>query len=173
MDVQIRPISNQDTQNIIKWRNNPSVQKNFIFRTPLNEKLHSEWMQNKVEKGEVAQFIIRDKSSNQDVGSVYLRDIDHCNKKAEFGIFIGEDEARGKNIGTQSTSLILQHAFEQLDLNKVFLRVFDVNTGAIKSYEKSGFVKEGLFRQDVIIDNHPYNVIFMGILKEDWMKQNG
>lgn len=173
--IYIRPITREDTENIIKWRNSPEVTENFIYRTPLTVENHLQWMKNKVETGEVAQFIIVEKDGEKPIGSVYLRDIDRNHKKAEFGIFIGESSTRGKGYGTQATRLILDYAFKELDLNKVMLRVFAYNNGAIKCYEKAGFTKEGCFRQDVIIDGVAYDIIFMGILKSEWEKgrENG
>ena len=98
----------------------------------------------------------------------YLRDIDHDYRKAEFGIFIGEECARGHGIGGAAAKLILKYGFEELDLNRIFLRVFARNERAINSYKSAGFVYEGLFRQDVIVDGVKEDVVFMSILKEDY-----
>ena len=135
-NVILRSITLEDTYNILKWRNHPSVKKNFCLQEDLKEETHLAWFQNKILKREVVQFIIID---NQPVGSTYLRDIDHKNHKAEFGIFIGEEMARGKGIGTSATKLIVQYGFEELGLHKIYLRVFTNNTSAIKAYEKAGF----------------------------------
>ena len=169
-NVMLRPMTEQDTDNIIKWRNAPSVMENFIYRTPFTREAHLNWYHNRVLTGDVAQFIIVDTDTNTDVGSVYLRDIDKQNQKCEFGIFIGEESCRGKGIGTKATKLILDYAFKELKLNRVFLRVFAKNERAIKSYEKAGFIHEGTFKDDVIIDNVAYDMVFMAVLKEQWEK---
>ena len=135
--VTIRPVTEADTDRIIAWRNAPSVMAHFIYRTPLTRKAHLNWLHNRVETGEVAQFVIYDGETA--VGSVYLRDIDRNNQKCEYGIFIGDEDCRGKGIGTAAAKLALAHAFEELGLNRVYLRVFADNLGAIKSYEKAGF----------------------------------
>ncbi len=169
-NVMLRPMTEQDTDNVIKWRNSPSVMENFIFRTPLDREAHLNWYNNRVLTGDVAQFIIVDTDTDTDVGSVYLRDIDKQHKKCEFGIFIGEESCRGKGIGSSAAKLILDYAFQELELNRVFLRVFAQNPRAIKSYEKAGFKHEGTFRDDVIIDGVAYDMVFMAILKEEWEK---
>ena len=169
-NVSIRPITEADTDKIVKWRNAPSVMEHFIYRTALTREGHLGWFRNRVQTGEVAQFIIVDEEAGEDVGSVYLRDIDTENKKCEYGIFIGEDSCRGKGIGSAAAKLALDYAFDTLGLNRVFLRVFADNTRAIKSYENAGFVYEGKFRDDVIIDGKAYDMVFMGILREDWKK---
>ena len=164
-NVKIRPMTEADTANIVRWRNTPSVYEHFIYRTPLTEEAHLNWLHNRVETGDVAQFIIVDTESGEDVGSVYLRDIDNDNKKCEYGIFIGEDSCRGKGIGSAAARLALRYAFEELKMNRVFLRVFADNKQAVRSYEKAGFKYECTFRDDVIIDGAPYDMVFMAILK--------
>lgn len=168
-NVTIRPITEADTDMIVKWRNAPSVMEHFIYRTPLTAEGHLNWFYNRVQTGEVAQFMILDGETG--VGSVYLRDIDMDNKKCEYGIFIGEDSCRGKGVGTAAAKLALDYAFGELGLNRVFLRVFADNIRAIKSYEKAGFRFEGRFRQDVLIDGVGYDMVFMGILRDEWLKQ--
>ena len=165
--VSIRKITEEDTDNIIKWRNSPDVNVNFIYRALLTHEDHLNWLHNRVETGEVAQFIIHSAELGCEVGSVYLRDIDHKNRKAEFGIFIGEECGRGRGIGTSAADLIIDYGFNVLDLNRIFLRVFARNERAIASYKKAGFVFEGLFRQDVIVDGVKEDVVFMSILRED------
>ncbi len=169
--VSIRPITEADTENIVKWRNSPSVVEHFIYRTPLTAEAHLNWYNNRVRTGEVAQFVITDGETGGDVGSVYLRDIDYENQKCEYGIFIGEESCRGKGIGTAAARLALDYAFGELGLNRVFLRVFADNPRAIKSYEKAGFKREGTFRDDVIIGGRAYDMVFMAILKKEW--ENG
>lgn len=166
--IYIRKIEARDTENILRWRNSDGVARNFIYRQMLTKQTHEKWLNTHVASGKVAQFIIEEAHRHLPVGSVYLRDIDHEHKKAEFGIFIGEDTARGKGYGAQATRLILKYAFKELNLNKVFLRVFAHNKNAIKCYLNVGFKEEGLFRDDVLIDGKFYDMIFMSILKADW-----
>ena len=59
--IRLRPISLEDTKLIVKWRNMPSVKKNFIFRDDFTEEMHINWMKTKVTSGEVVQYIIEEK----------------------------------------------------------------------------------------------------------------
>ena len=89
------------------------------------------------------------------------------NKKAEFGIFIGEDSARGRGIGSESVKLTIKYAFEELKLHKVFLRVFANNIQATKAYEKAGFEYEGTSKDDIILPSGEYqDIIFMAIINK-------
>lgn len=172
MNIIIRPISIEDTSNILKWRNNESVMENFIFQSKLTEETHLKWFSTKVQTGEVAQFIIEDDESKIDIGSIYLRDIDRINNKAEFGIFIGENMSRGKGFGAMATKLILEYAFANLTLNKVFLRVFSDNINAIRTYKKAGFIEEGIFKDDVYLNGVYRDLVFMAIRKCEWENRN-
>lgn len=166
--IGIRFITKEDTDHILQWRNAPSVIEHFVYRKPLTREEHLNWLETKVTTGEVAQFIIEEVENKIPIGSVYLRDIDNIHQKAEFGIFIGEDAARGKGYGTQATLLILQYAFETLGLNKVTLRVFAENQRAIHCYKKVGFIEDGRFRDDVCINGKFHDMVFMSILRKEW-----
>ena len=101
------------------------------------------------------------------VGSVYIRDIDRNHNKAEYGIFIGEESARGKGIGSQTAVLMIQYCFEQLKLHRLFLRVFAENKQAICSYEKAGFVQEAYLKDDVRIQGEYRDIVYMGIINPE------
>ncbi len=160
-DIFLTPITYDDTLDIVQWRNEDFVRKNFIYQKPFTPETHRHWMKTMVETGRTVQFIIWERSSNRKIGSVYLRDIDSSNKKAEFGIFIGEADCLGKGYGKAATCLITSYAFSQLNLNKIYLRLLAHNKRAYQCYKNAGFVQEGCFKQDVILYSEPYDVIFM------------
>lgn len=162
--VRLRPITISDTALIVKWRNNDSVRQNFIFQEPFTCEMHEAWMKNKVQTGEVVQYIIEDKTTNDPVGSVYLKDMSKKNKNAEYGIFIGEDSARGKGFGSETANLFSQFGLNTLGLHRIFLRVFAENKGAIKSYKKAGFVIEGIARDMVFMNDQYRDIVFMALL---------
>jgi len=65
--------------------------------------------------------------------------------------------------------LILRYAFSELNLERVSLNVFAYNLRAIHSYEKSGFVHEGRKRGVLRREGRRYDLVFMGILRTDWL----
>ncbi len=159
--IVLEPIKKSDTPMIVKWRNNQKVRKNFIFQEIFTEEMHNHWMDTKVAAGDVVQFIIRIKESGKAIGSVYFRDIDYEKKEAEYGIFIGEDEERGKGYGSEAAKLALEYAFSELKLESVFLRVFADNIAAIHSYESAGF-KETQYQKNAVEHDGVYrDLIFM------------
>lgn len=152
-----------DTDHIVAWRNNPRVRNNFIYQKPFTAQGHLQWLRTQVETGHVVQFIICEKSSGRPVGSVYFRDIDRKKGCAEYGIFIGEDDAVGRGYGTQAAELALAYAFKELELQSVFLRVFADNMQARRSYEKAGFRLQEDRQEEVVTGGEARTVIFMEI----------
>lgn len=164
MPIYLRPMGYEDTDNIVSWRNRDAVRKNFIYQEPFTRESHEHWIHTMVETGRVVQMMICETESDRPVGSVYLRDIDRRHQKAEYGIFIGVPEARGKGYGTLAARLMVRYAFEEMGLHRLFLRVFADNVQAIRSYEKAGFAREAYLRDDVCIDGCYRDIVLMGIL---------
>lgn len=165
--IRLRKITANDTDLIVCWRNRDFVCKNFIYRGKFTSEVHNRWLQEQVNTGHVIQFII-EYDINQEyipVGSVYLRDIDYENSCAEFGIFIGEDSALGKGIGSESAKLILDFAHNQLGLHRIFLRLVAENIAAYKAYRKAGFITEGVFRDMKKIDGKYVDIMFMSSIR--------
>ena len=162
--IYLRPMTYEDTDLVVKWRNTDAVRKNFIYQALFTRESHENWIRTKVETGEVVQMIICEAGTDKPVGSVYIRDIDRNHQKAEYGIFIGEEDARGKGYGTSAARLMIRYSFEELGLHRLFLRVYADNQQAIRSYEKAGFEKEAYLREDVCIDGVFRDIVLMGVL---------
>lgn len=162
--IYLRFMTYDDTDLIVSWRNTDGVRKNFIYQALFTRESHENWIRTKVETGDVVQMIICETGSERPVGSVYVRDVDRTHHKAEYGIFIGEADARGKGYGTAAAKLMIRYCFEEMKLHRLFLRVYAENQQAIKSYEKAGFEREALLRDDVCIEGQYRDIVLMGIL---------
>lgn len=169
MDYQIylRPMVEEDTDMIVAWRNKPSVKNYFIYQADFTREGHLYWLHEVVEKGRACQMIICDKADNTPLGSVYIRDIDHAHHKGEYGIFIGEEAARGRGIGTEAAKLMIQYGFEELGLHRIYLRALAGNAQAIRSYEKAGFEQEGCLKDDVCINGKFVDIVWMAIVNKE------
>jgi diamine N-acetyltransferase len=137
--LEFRPITYDDTANIIRWRNNPEVRENFVIQEELDEQTHLNWMKTQVETGKVKQFIIHYKSRNVDIGTAFLRDIDPDKGCAESGAFIGESEYIGKGLGFELGKKLIDYGFNALKLSYIYIRVLKENTGTIRFNELLGY----------------------------------
>lgn len=159
--IYLRLMEISDTEKIVEWRNNPRVRYNFIYQKPFTVEGHLNWIHTQIAPGHVVQFVICEKKSGKAVGSSYLRDIDRENGHAEYGMFIGEDDAAGKGYGTQAAIVTLAYAFEELGLKSVNMRVFEDNIPSRKSCVKAGFkLQEGKY-EEVDINGAKRKVLFM------------
>lgn len=165
--IYLRPITMEDTDRIVAWRNEERVSKNFIYQEVFTRQGHENWMRTRVETGSVVQFIICEREDDRPVGSVYFRDIDRQNKKAEYGIFIGEADAAGKGIGSEAARLAVDYARDVLRLHKLMLRVFADNAGAVKSYRNAGFVQEARLRDEFFRDGKYRDMLLMAVIFEE------
>lgn len=164
--IYLRLMTYEDTDDIVNWRNKDSIRKNFIYQGLFTKESHENWIKTKVETGDVVQMMICEITTDKAVGSVYIRDIEQYHHKAEYGIFIGEDSARGKGYGTAAAKLMVRYCFEELGLHRLFLRAYADNMQAIRSYEKAGFVKEAYLRDDVYVGGQYRDIVLMGIINE-------
>ncbi len=163
--IYLRPMTVEDTDRIVAWRNNPRVRHNFIYQELFTPETHLNWIRTQVDTGKVVQFIICEKDSDRPVGSVYFRDISKEHHKAEYGIFIGEDDAVGKGYGSEACKKACAYAFTTLKLHKIILRVYADNRAAIASYEKAGFEREAYLRDEVFTQGAYHDIILMGLLE--------
>ena len=158
-NLLFRPINEADTDMVIGWRNSEYVKKHFLYRENITRRDHLDWLKYRVKTGEVVQFIIIEKKSKTPIGSVYFRDIDRITGYAEYGIFIGEDKARGKGYGNETAVTMVGHYFDKMAGKRLILRVLKDNVPAIRSYERAGFRR--------IDDAKDDNLLFMEIRNND------
>jgi RimJ/RimL family protein N-acetyltransferase len=162
--VYLRPITIEDTDLVVGWRNSKRVMQNFIYRTPLTREDHLNWMKEKVAKGHVIQFIICNNSDDKPLGSVYLQNIEMAHRKAEWGLFLGEDEAFGRGVGTQTGKLFLDYIFNTYHLHKIVSRVLARNKGCIHMCEKLGCTQEAYLKEELILDGKYEDLVWFGII---------
>ena len=102
------------------------------------------------------------------IGTISLNRINFVDRAATLGIMIGEDKNRSKGYGTEAIGLILDFAFNYLNLNSVFLTYLECNARARKCYEKVGFKEIGRRRKSKFINGKYYDSILMDILAEEF-----
>src|SRR5262245_65784451 len=101
------------------------------------------------------------------IGNCGLEAIDRDNRTATLGIFIGDADCRGKGLGEDAVRALCRYAFDELDLRKIRLDVFDINPDAEKTYTRVGFKREGILREESFRQGKPMDLIRMGLLKSE------
>lgn len=171
--IILRPIKYEDTDRIVKWRNSERVRSRFIYRKPFTVESHCHWIETMVNTGKAVQFMICEKDGMRPVGSVYFRDIDREKKEAEYGIFLGEDDALGKGYGTEAGVLAVEHAFSRMGLERLILRVFTDNEAAVRSYQRAGFKEEKILKDVECSDGEKKDMLLMSLYNAEgaWKKK--
>ena len=169
--IYIRPITEQDTDNIIRWRNSDSVRPYFIYQKPFTKEGHLKWLKDMIYSGNGFQFIVCRTEDDKPIGSTYLRDYDKECRKAEYGVFIGEAEEKGKGIGTEMLKLTMQFAFQEVKLHKVFARAFSDNLPSVKSFLHEGFQQEAYLKDEVYINGEYRDIVFLAKINPDEIKE--
>jgi len=106
------------------------------------------------------------------VGSIGLFGVDPLARHAELGIALAPD-ARGRGIGTAAIEQIVEFAFVRQNLRRLHLEVIASNRGAIRAYEKVGFVLEGRQREHAWVRGAYEDIVRMGLLRSEWRARTG
>lgn len=167
----LRGVEKDDLRNMVRWINDSEVTHYMIMgdRPAQIELLIEEW-ENQIRNRNEVVFAVCDKKKDVLVGTSGLYNINWISRLSEYRIFIGDKNYWNKGIGTETAKLILDYGFKKLNLNKVWLGVNEKNKSALRSYEKAGFVKEGVLRQEVFRNNEYYDAVRMSILKKEYLK---
>jgi len=140
-----------------------------------SQKAVQKWLEKAIEEQSNNQhwFSIRKLDDDKLLGDIDLYVYNWPGRDAFVGLGIGEREFWGKGYGTDVMRVMLRYAFTEVNLNRVTLNVFEYNPRAIRSYEKAGFRHEGRERQVLNKEGRRWDMVYMGILREEWMEQNG
>lgn len=166
--VYLRPLERADAPTIVPWLNHPEVTRTLRIYRPLSLQAEEEFIdRNRQDETSVTLGIVV-RETDRFIGVVGLTDIDYKNQHASFGIVIGEPDEWGKGYGVEATRLMVDHAFTTLNLNRVWLHVYDFNERGRRSYLKVGFRDEGVLRQEHYSQGRYWDTTIMAILREDW-----
>jgi RimJ/RimL family protein N-acetyltransferase len=169
--IRLRAIEHSDLARYHEWLNDPDVAEGLWHYLPLSMDDEEAWFeqmrQQDAEQRPLA-IEVREEGDWRLVGNVGLMDLRSANRSAELGIFIGNKSLWDKGYGTEAVELMLRHAFDTLNLNRVFLRVFATNERARRCYQKVGFVPEGTLRQAVFRHGRYVDMHIMSILRHEW-----
>jgi len=168
----LRPLRIEDQAVTLQWRQDlETVLAVMGYRLPVTSLGEQSWFDGALKdqsRGRVTMMI--EATNKSPVGLVHLVGVDWVSRVAEFAILIGDKSARGKGVGHDATALMLEYGFRTLNLNRIWLRVTQTNSAAIRVYERLGFRCEGVLRQAFFADGGLQDVLVMGLLAEEWRK---
>lgn len=116
-------------------------------------------------------LVIADKESLRYLGQCSLMMVDNTARHAELAVVLCPN-CQNQGIGSEGIRLMLDFAFRQMNLNRVYLKVRADNTRAVRCYEKCGFQREGVLRAHAFADGEYKDLLLMGVLREEFYSKN-
>lgn len=168
--VFLRQIEMKDCkERYVEWLNDPEV----------NQYLETKWVRQDMESIEAfvksqrenshsVLFAIISKEENSHIGNIKIGPIHEHYSHADISYFIGDKQFWNKGIATEAIRLVCEFGFEELGLHRIEAGAYAAAVGSWKALEKNGFHREGIFRDQVILNNEYMDIYRYGLLRSDW-----
>jgi RimJ/RimL family protein N-acetyltransferase len=172
MTIQLRPFTTSDFPRLIGWIESNEMLVQWAGPTEFVFPLTDDQLRRYLSGGEgehCSRRIFTAETEDGGVcGHIELDAIRSDNQTASLcRVFLAPDY-RGQGLCTPMVEKALAFGFEELGLRRIELRVFGFNSSAIRCYERSGFVREGLLRKSQKVGNRYWDTVVMAILREEW-----
>ena len=167
--LYISPVSanDADAESYIKWMNDKAVAMDFNqYNRVVASKSDLKWLYEP--PGDMQRYAMVLLDGDVLIGSISIHNIDHLNRNAFIGIFIGEQEHRRKGYGAEAIRLLLEYGFATLNLHNIMLTVHADNAAAIACYQKVGFREVGRLPEWVFKGGKYVDKLYMGILAREF-----
>lgn len=148
----------------------PNASKNLsFFSQPLNVERQLAYLSAMVQSQSDLLFIIERADDGAAIGAIGLHEIDYANRNARIGLMIFNPRDRGRGYSTEALEILECFAFVRFELNKLYIRVLVENDRALHKYERRGYVKEGVLRQEYLLNEIYHDMHCLGLLRGDWL----
>jgi RimJ/RimL family protein N-acetyltransferase len=161
--VRLRGFERSDLAACVKWIQDPEVREFLMFRYPMSMAEEERWYDSLLKSGTDRIFAIETLQGRY-IGNIGLHRIDLLDRHAELGIFIGDKAHWSKGCGAEAIKLLLEVAFGELNLHKVYLHHQKHNARARKCYEKCGFTEEGVLKDHIYKNGKYIDAPVMGVI---------
>ncbi len=177
--VRFRGVERADIPKFVEWLNDPEVMQGILIHYPISQADEEGWFDRMLTcptdervmgiEAKQTTSLEADAPAWKLIGTCAYDHIDWRVHTAEFGILIGDKSYWNKGFGTDAVRLLVQHGFNTLNLNRIFLHVFASNPRAISAYHKAGFTLEVRERQAEFRNGEYTDVLLMSILREEFI----
>ncbi|MFD1021109.1 GNAT family N-acetyltransferase [Thalassobacillus hwangdonensis] len=168
--VKLSSITKEDLPYISEWYEDTTFSRKFdaLASQPKSIAKLEKWLEGIDQTFDQFTFAIRDIQNDKLIGYVELDGILWSQRNGWVSIAIGNEAYRSQGYGTEAMRLLIDFAFNECNLHRVHLTVFDYNEPAKRLYEKLGFTHEGAHREFIIRDGKTYDMHLYGLLKHEW-----
>lgn len=165
--IYLSPRNSEDVEKFTEWLNDFET-TDYLGRSAYLLTLEGEKEYLEKNANPEATFVIVTLEEDKMIGTVSLERINHINRKATLGVFIGDKDYRNNGYGTEAIRLILEYGFKYLNLKNIELHLMEFNERAYACYKKCGFKEYGRRRKCNFVNGKYYDTICMDILEEEF-----
>lgn len=165
--VMLRPLNKQDIEgNYGDWFNDPIVVRgNSHGRFPMtHEKLEKYVIDSELNSTLLVLAVVL-KENDAHVGNISLQNISWIDRSSEIAFVLGDAGCHGKGIMFRAGNLLIRHAFNELNLRRIYCGTLSTNMGMIRLAAKLNMQEEGRRREAIYKNGSYIDIIEFGILK--------
>lgn len=169
--ISFRPIEKDDLEQLLLWRNNSNFRKYFREYRELNMEQQLNWFNEKVNKDDTTlMFAIINNENEQLIGCCGLVYINWVHRHADLSLYIGWDNSYidSKGFAKESCRILLNYAFDELCLNKVWTEIYEFDNQKWDLYNKIGFTQDGMLRENYWYNGKWWGSRMISILSSDY-----
>jgi RimJ/RimL family protein N-acetyltransferase len=168
--INLRPLSKGDVPDLLRWINDPDVRRYVTHCFPMMEQEEVAWVEKLHERKphDFALGITLAKDSTL-IGTIGLHRVNWVDRTAVTGTIIGERVHRNKGYGTEAKMLLLDYAFNRLNLRKVCSNVFACNPRSVAYSKRCGYRVEGALKRQFFVDGKYVDQIMLAVFRKDWL----
>ena len=167
--VTLRPVQEDDVDNILTWVNDKDIVGNLatFAGKPLTREEEVTWVRKVRTSNDERVFTVLARDGRY-LGQVGLHQIFWRSKVARAAAIMSSRKDMGKGYGSAAIACLMDIAFAELALHKVWLMVFEKNQRSRRTWQRLGFVEEGNLRDEYFHDGAWHNMVRMGLLAGEW-----
>ncbi|KGX85068.1 GNAT family N-acetyltransferase [Pontibacillus litoralis] len=169
-NIYLNAFKEEDIETVLEWYQDPTFLRLYdaLVAKPYTFKKVQEWIEETSHADNEFLFAIRTKEDNTLIGFIEMDGILWNQQTGWISIGIGNSAYHNNGYGKEALQLMLSFAFQECNLHRIQLTVFEYNEKAMRLYEKLGFVREGAYREFVHRDGKRYDMLLYGLLRREW-----
>jgi RimJ/RimL family protein N-acetyltransferase len=165
--VILRAFERDDADRCYRWMNDPNIVRTLKSRYPIAFQNEVEWLERAMHASlDERHFAVERKEDRTHIGNASIHDIDWISRTASFGLFIGDPSAWNKGFGTDAILTLVRFAFDEMNLQKLRINVFDYNERAKHVLLTHGFVQEGRLRREFYREGSFHDIVILSIFRD-------
>jgi RimJ/RimL family protein N-acetyltransferase len=166
--VILRAFEREDAERCYRWMNDPNIVRTLKSRYPIAFSNEVEWLERAMHPSTAERhFAIERKEDRAHIGNASIHDIDWVSRAGAFGLFIGEPAAWNRGFGGDAVHTLVRFAFEEMNLRKLRVHVFDYNERAKHVLLGHGFVEEGKLRDEFYREGAYHDIVILSVFREE------